>query len=130
MRDHTILSLKPLHEKGPVTRQKRQKRRDASLKKKNSFKKKVKKIEELTTQLQEISEEVRDLLVGLPNFDRYKRYDPFVFVEGSVSKIKEKSVQMYEYAHDSYRDKYDAFSNSESDASAEWMEDHTPSELK
>ena len=129
MRDHTILSLKRLHEKGPVTRLNYEKRRDASLKKKKSFKSKVKKIDDLTTQIQEISEEVRDLLFEL--FDRDMPSGPFYHMEGC--KIKESSVEMYEFAHDSYRDKYhgdDAFSNSESDASAEWMEDYTPDELK
>ena len=131
MRDHTILSLKRLHEKGPVTRLIYEKRRDASLKKKKSFKSKVKKIDELTTQIQEISEEVRDLLFEV--LDRDMPSGPFYHMEGCVRKMKESFVEMYEFAHDSYRDKYhgdDAFSNSESDASAEWMEDYTPSELK
>ena len=131
MRDHTILSLKRLHEKGPVTRLNYEKRRVASRKRKDSFKEKVKKVDDLTTQIQEISEEVRELLFEL--FDRDMPSGPFYHISGCVSKIKESSVEMYEFAHDSYRDKYhgnDAFSNSESDASAEWMEDYTPSELK
>ena len=133
MKDHTILSLKRLTRlktcKGPVTRLNYEKRRVASRKRKDSFKEKVKKVDDLTTQIQEISEEVRDLLFEL--FDRDMPSGPFYHMEGC--KIKESSVEMYEFAHDSYRDKYhgdDAFSNSESDASAEWMEDYTPSELK
>ena len=102
MRDHTILSHKRVYETGPVTRLVYKKRKDACSKRRNSFKKKVQKIDELTTQLQEISEEVRDLLVELPTI-LYNHYDPFDFVERSVSKIKEISDQMCEDAHESYR---------------------------
>ena len=132
MKDHTILSLKRLQEKGPVTRLKYEKRRDASLKRKKSFKSKVKKIDELTTQIQDMSEEVRQLLFELPNFKRWENESTNrsqdEYVDRCVRMIKDYSVGMYEFADDSYRDKYhrdDGFSNSESD-----MEDYTPSELK
>jgi len=119
MKDHTILSLKRLHEKGPVTRLNYEKRRDASLKKKKSFKSKVKKIDDLTTQIQEISEEVRDLLVELPTI-LYNHDDPYHFVVRSVSSVLGLTHSMYEDARDSYRrSEYGAFSNSESDVSEE-----------
>ena len=103
MRDHTILSHKRVYETGPVTRLVSKKRKEKKRKeRRNSFKKNVQKTDELTTQLQEISEEVRDLLLELPMI-LYNHYDPFHFVKRSVSKIKEISDQMCEDAHESYR---------------------------
>ena len=119
MRDHTILSHKRVYETGPVTRLVSKKRKDACSKRRNSFKKKVQKIDELTTQLQEISEEVRDLLVELPTI-LYNHDDPFHFVVRSVSSVLGLTHSMYEDARDSYRrSEYGAFSNSESDVSEE-----------
>ena len=95
-------SLKQLNEPKPVTLLAKKIRKDECSKRKESFKREVKRIDDLTTKIQELAEEVRERLIKFPNYDRYVSS----MIETHVDRIKESSVDLYEFANDSYEDSY------------------------
>ena len=65
------VSLNHLNETKPLTRLAKKIRKYECSKRKESFKREVKRIDDLTTKIQELAEEVRKRLIELPNYDRY-----------------------------------------------------------
>ena len=92
---NNTVSLKRLDETKPVTRLSKKIRKYECLKRKEMYKRRVKRVEELTDKIKEFSEEVEEIILQL-----IWKYDADVVRYADL--VKKNSEELYDFANDSY----------------------------